>query len=42
MGKGPSQVTDPNQTLNAGIRSVGVRLRAIRFVAERVRAQTAS
>ena len=42
MGKGPSQVTDPNQTLNAWSVSMGVRLRAIRSVVERVRAQTAS
>ena len=42
MGQGPSQVTNPNQTLNTLTASMGVRLRAIRSVVKRVRAQTAS
>ena len=40
MGKGESNPTDSNQTLNAVSQHMGVRLRATRFVVERETAQT--
>ena len=39
MGEGSYQITKPNQTPNAGDKYSGVRLRGIRSVAERERAQ---
>ena len=42
MGKGPYQVTEPNQTPNAVICLVGGRPRGISFVAERETTQTDS
>ena len=42
MGKGPHQVTNPNQTPNAGEKSTGVRLRELTFVVERETTQTVS
>ena len=40
MEKGESNPTDFNQTPNAGIQRMGVRLRAPRFVVERETART--
>ena len=40
MVKGPYQVTEINQTPNAGTYSVAVRLREISFVVKRETAQT--
>ena len=40
MSAGESNPTKLNQTLNAGIQHMGVRLRALRFVVERETAQT--
>ena len=42
MDKGPHKVTKFNQTLNAANEYPGVRLRVLRFVVERERAQTNS
>ena len=41
MADGPDQVTDVNQTPNAGTWCVAVRLRGISFVVERETAQIA-
>ena len=40
MSAGESNPTKLNQTLNAGIQRMGVRLRALRFVVERETART--
>ena len=42
MGKGPSPGTKLNQTPNANNQYMGVRLRVIRFVVEREKAQNVS
>ena len=42
MGYGADKLTDLNQTPNAGISSVAVRLRGISFVVERETAQITS
>ena len=42
MDQGPHQVTKPNQSSNYVYRITGVRLRVIRSVVERERAQTTS